>query len=110
MQKDYKAQGDLQTEQLNTNNPSSPSTSQLNVKHQQIINQYLPIGIVETSVDGIHIDVNEEFCHMLGYEREELLQRGIKDVTHAEDYPFDIQLHSQLAAGEIPHYKLEKRF
>jgi PAS domain S-box-containing protein len=47
---------------------------------------------------------------MLGYEKEELLQRGIRDVTHEEDYPADIQLHGQLVAGEIPYYKLEKRF
>ena len=110
MKKDHKAQGKLEIEQLNTDHPSSHPALQLNIKHQQIINQHLPLGIVESSLVGKYLDVNEEFCRMLGYEKDELLQRGIKDVTHEEDYHVDIKLHGQLLAGEIPYYKIEKRF
>ena len=110
MEKDHKTQGNLDVEESKTDNPSSLSASRLNAKHQQLINQHLPIGIVETSFDGMYIDVSEEFCQMLGYEREELLQRGIRDVTHEDDYHVDIKLHGQLVAGEIPHYAIEKRF
>jgi PAS domain S-box-containing protein len=110
MEMDRKAQGRLGDEQSNREIHHPPSASQLNVKHQQIINQHLPIGIVETSFAGKYLDVNEEFCRMLGYEREELLQRGIKDVTYEEDYHVDIKLLGQLAAGEIPYYQIEKRF
>ena len=35
---------------------------------------------------------------------------GIKDLTYEEDYIFDIKLHQRLIAGEIPFYKLEKRY
>ena len=110
MEKAYKAQGNLGEKKLPTDKRASLSTSQLNAKHQQIINQHLPIGIIETSLEGKYLDANEEFCLMLGYEKAELLQRGIQDVTHEEDYQADIQLHSQLVAGEIPYYKIEKRF
>ena len=110
MEKDHKAWGNLGSENLPGEYRSSPSASQLNLKHQQIIRKHLPIGIVETSLEGKYLDVNDEFCGMLGYERLELLQRGIKDVTQEEDYPADIKLHGQLVAGEIPYYKLEKRF
>ena len=110
MEKAYKAQGNLGEKKLPTEERASLSTSQLNAKHQQIINQHLPIGIIESSLDGKYLDANEEFCLMLGYEKEELLQRGIRDVTQADDYEADIELHSQLVAGEIPYYKLEKRF
>jgi PAS domain S-box-containing protein len=110
MEKDHKAHGDLQTENLHTKHPASPSASQLRAKHQQIINQLLPIGIVETSLEGQYLDANEEFCRMLGYEKEELLQRGIKELTSEADYQPDIELHGQLVAGEIPYYKIEKRF
>ncbi|HEY3473522.1 MAG TPA: PAS domain S-box protein, partial [Anaerolineales bacterium] len=110
MESDHKAQGNIDAEKLNTGNHSPTSTTELNAKHQQIINQHLPIGIVETAFDGTYLDVNEEFCRMLGYERDELLQRGIKDVTHEEDYHVDIKLHGQVVAGDIPHYKIEKRF
>ena len=110
MEKTYKVQGNLDAEKSHTDKRSSPSASDLNAKHQQIINQHLPIGIVETSLEGKYLDVNEEFCRMLGYEKEELLQRGIQDVTQEEDYQVDVKLHGQLVAGEIPYYKLEKRF
>jgi two-component system, NarL family, sensor histidine kinase UhpB len=110
MEKERKPRGQLDAHKLNTEQPSLPSVSPLNVKHRQIIEQHLPIGIVESSLDGTYLDVNEEFCRMLGYERQELLQRGIRDVTHEDDYHVDIKLHRQLLAGEIPYYKIEKRF
>src|SRR6266705_2945952 len=69
-----------------------------------------PIGIVESSPEGKYVGANEEFCRILGYRKEELLQRGIEDVTHKEDYSRDIKLHRQLVAGEIPFYEIEKRF
>src|SRR5947208_3326091 len=69
-----------------------------------------PIGIVESSPEGKYVGANEEFCRILGYRKEELLQRGIEDVTHKEDYSRDIKLHRQLVAGEIPFYEIEKRY
>src|SRR5437867_4858476 len=69
-----------------------------------------PIGIVESSPDGEYVGVNEEFCRFLGYSKDELIQRNIKDVTHKDDYPRDIKLHRQLIAGEIPSYEIEKRY
>ncbi len=69
-----------------------------------------PIGIIESSPEGKYVGANEEFCRILGYRKEELLQRGIKDVTHKEDYSREIKLHRQLVAGEIPFYEIEKRF
>ena len=110
MEQDREAQGKPEEEKLNIDNPSFHLPSDLNAKHQQIINQHLPIGIVESSAEGKYLDVNEEFCRILGYDRDELLQRGIKEVTHDEDYHVDIKLHGQLMEGEIPYYKLEKRF
>src|SRR5881396_3655936 len=69
-----------------------------------------PIGIIECSPEGKYVGMNEEFCRILGYRKEELLQRGTKDVTHKEDYPRDIKLHRQLVAGKIPFYEIEKRY
>ncbi|HET9591190.1 MAG TPA: PAS domain S-box protein [Anaerolineales bacterium] len=69
-----------------------------------------PIGIVECSLEGRHINVNQEFCRLTGYSREELLNRGIRDLTYEEDYIFDIKLHQRLVEGQIPYYKLEKRY
>ncbi len=56
------------------------------------------------------INVNEEFCHLLGYEKEDLIGKSLKEITHEDDYPVDIKLHQQLVEGKIPFYRLEKRY
>ena len=86
------------------------STSKTNGKTPVVMYEYAPIGIVESSLDASHINVNEEFCHLLGYEREELITKSLKDITHEDDYPIDIKLHQQLVEGKIPFYRLEKRY
>ena len=89
---------------------SAKSTSKSNGKHLLVSYEHAPIGIVEASLEGKHLNVNEEFCHITGYDKAELLQGGIKDFTYEEDYPIDVKLHGQLVEGKIPFYKLEKRY
>jgi PAS domain S-box-containing protein len=110
MKKDQKAKGKLDSAALSPDSATYHSPSKLNTKHQQIIDQHVPIGIMECSREGKYIHVNDEFCQMLGYERDELLKIGIKDATHEDDFHVDMKLHRQLVAGEIPYYKLEKRY
>jgi PAS domain S-box-containing protein len=83
--------------------------SRTNGKHTLAAYEHISVGIVEASLDGKYMDVNEEFCRILGYSRQELLRLGIKDCTHEDDYGIDNKLHDQLIAGKIPFYKLEKR-
>jgi PAS domain S-box-containing protein len=85
----------------------SPKT---NGKHPLASYEHIPIGIVECALDGKYMDVNEEFCRITGYTRNALLRRGIRDLTHEDDYALDTKLHEQLIAGEIPFYRLEKRY
>jgi PAS domain S-box-containing protein len=72
--------------------------------------EHAPIGIIENSPEGNYVNCNEEFCRITGYQKEELLTLTIKDLTYEEDYIFDIKLHQRLVAGDIPFYKLEKRY
>ena len=81
-----------------------------NGKHPLAAYEHIPIGIVEASLDGKYVDVNEEFCRILGYSRQELLRLGIRDCMHEDDYAIDGKLHEQLIAGKIPFYRLEKRY
>jgi PAS domain S-box-containing protein len=84
----------------------------LRESHQRLQATYerASIGISECSAEGKYIGANEEFSRMLGYTKDEILQRGIKDVTHKKDYPHEIKLYRQLVQGEIPFYRIEKRF
>src|SRR5206468_4206811 len=68
------------------------------------------VAISECSSKGKYVGANEEFCRLLGYTKDEILQREIKDVTHKEDYPRELKVYRQLVAGRIPFYRIEKRF
>jgi PAS domain S-box-containing protein len=74
--------------------------------------EHIPIGIAASSpaLDGRYIGFNEEFRRFLGYERHELQQLCIGDVTHEDDYAVESKLLSQLLARQIPFYKLQKRY
>lgn len=54
--------------------------------------------------------VNQKFCDILGYEKNELLGKSIKDVTYPDDLEDDLLKFEKLISGEIKHYNLEKRF
>ena len=90
--------------------PPKAKAARTNGKHPLVAYEHIPVGIVEASLDGKYMDVNEEFCRILGYSRRELLRRGIKDCTHEDDYAIDARLNELLIAGKIPFYKIEKRY
>ena len=54
--------------------------------------------------------VNDEFCRMLGYTREQLLSLTWAEITHPEDLNANVQQFAALIAGEIEGYRLIKRY
>jgi PAS domain S-box-containing protein len=68
------------------------------------------VAIVLAAMDGRFEYVNEAFCRMLGYTREELLQRTWMDVTHPDDLALDLAAGRRVLAGESTHYTMEKRY
>lgn len=79
-------------------------------EHLRNIFEHIPIGIVECSLDGRIVDVNDVFCGILGYERAELLGRCLEDLIHAADYAAERSLQDKLVAGQVDLYELEKRY
>jgi PAS domain S-box-containing protein len=110
MKMDRKVKRALGSEKLKASDGARRSSTKPNGKHLPAAYEHIPIGIVESSLEGKYINANEEFCNIVAYEKQELLTLGIKDLTFEEDYPIDINLHQQLIAGKIPFYKLEKRY
>ncbi len=62
------------------------------------------------NIQGQFLQVNQAFCHLLGYSEAEILQFSFQDVTYSEDLDLDQSLHTKMMAGEIPFYHLEKRY
>jgi PAS domain S-box-containing protein len=69
-----------------------------------------PLGIALGTTDYRFVKVNSALCKMLGYPEEELLQKTFVDITHPEDIRADLELSERLFKGEIPLYRLHKRY
>lgn len=68
------------------------------------------VGMGQVGLDGRWLLVNDRLCDIVGYERDELLQRTFADITFAEDLGRDLALAEQLREGEIDTYTMQKRY
>lgn len=68
------------------------------------------VGVVQATTDGKVIDANERFCEFLGYRRDELLSLTIEGITHPDDIDVGGWQVDALLQGEIPLYKVDKRY
>lgn len=67
------------------------------------------VGFSITSVEMRILDVNMEYCRILGYSREELLRKTWADLTWPEDLKANEELFAQALAGKVDAYTLNKR-
>jgi PAS domain S-box-containing protein len=68
------------------------------------------VGIAHTHPTGRFLRVNERFCAIMGYQREDLLQMSFQDITHPDDLPASRDSLAALLQGESPSFGLEKRY
>lgn len=71
---------------------------------------HAPVGMAELGADGRWQRLNDRFCEILGYSREELLRRGPQAFTHPDDVETDRALLARLLNGELERLTREKRF
>ena len=67
------------------------------------------MGIGEADAEHRILEVNDRFCEMLGYTREELIGKRIEDITCRDDQELNLALLDELFRAGRP-YSLEKRF
>jgi PAS domain S-box-containing protein len=72
--------------------------------------EYAPIGVVNMSLEGKFLIVNQTFCDILGYSKEELLTMQFLDVIQNQDKAEYTKLNQKLINGEIKSIRLEKQF
>ncbi|MGH8258658.1 MAG: PAS domain S-box protein [Steroidobacteraceae bacterium] len=67
------------------------------------------VGIAETDLEGRFTLVNDRYCAMVGYVREELLAMRMQDITHPDDLPRNLErFRSCVQEGEA--FEIEKRY
>ena len=83
---------------------------QPDAKRLQLVFDQAAVGIELVDSNGVLLDVNAAVCAMLGYTQAELTGRNFEEIIHPEDLPRVRVLAAQLLAGEIPSYRVEKRY
>ncbi len=66
-------------------------------------------GIMETDLAGQFILVNDRFCDIMGYSREELLQKRVIDLTHPDDVTSS-EKYFERAVNDGEKLLVEKRY
>ena len=68
------------------------------------------VGMVHISRDGGYVRVNQRFCEITGYSREELLRLRPADITHPDDRAADWEGIEGLLTGRLVTLSRNKRY
>jgi PAS domain S-box-containing protein len=68
------------------------------------------IGIKLVALDGRILDANLAACGMLGFPKHDLVGRNYAELTEPSDLVQEQALLSELLAGRMPFYRIEKRY
>ena len=68
------------------------------------------VGITRVDLKGALVDANEKFCQMVGYSKDELLDRPLSELTHPDDLGEGAGLRERLTRGAAKSATGEKRF
>ncbi|RKS94048.1 PAS domain S-box-containing protein [Flavobacterium limicola] len=80
------------------------------IKFQAIFDQ-AAVGIAHIdSFTGDFIEINNQYCQLLGYSQQEMKERNFQSVTHPEELEEDLMNLEKLRNGKIKDYSMEKRY
>nr|WP_319564727.1 cache domain-containing protein [uncultured Rhodoferax sp.] len=70
------------------------------------------VGIAQVSPSGQFMQINQQFCELIGYTHDEVLEAGFdfQRITWPADLPADLAQVQRLLDGLADSYRLEKRY
>lgn len=66
-------------------------------------------GIAQANIEGRVVEVNDRYCQMLGYSREQILQMNLGQLTHPDDLERNMKLLEECIANE-KDFLITKRY
>jgi diguanylate cyclase (GGDEF)-like protein/PAS domain S-box-containing protein len=70
----------------------------------------IAVGMAESDARGRLIRVNDEYCRIMGYTREELIGRSVWELTYSEDVSENRRRFDATTAALQPSHTVEKRY
>ncbi|MBE9041311.1 PAS domain S-box protein [Oscillatoriales cyanobacterium LEGE 11467] len=83
---------------------------QESVERFRVTFEQAAVGLAHVAPDGPWLRVNQKICDIVGYTREELLEKTFQEITHPDDLEVDLSYVEQLLCNRIASYTLEKRY
>ncbi len=68
------------------------------------------VGITKVSPDGKFININEQFCQIVGYSKSQLLELNFSNITHSDSIAEYLDCCQQLANNQIDVFAMENAF
>ena len=68
------------------------------------------VGMALVNLQGDLERVNDKFCEIMGYGKEELLNMSFQDIVHEDELNKELALLKQLRSGEINEFRRETRY
>jgi diguanylate cyclase (GGDEF)-like protein/PAS domain S-box-containing protein len=93
-----------------TDVPGTAAGAADRVGRLETIFELAPVGFGIVGLDGHTSMTNEVLRDSLGYSPEEFAAMPFAEFTHPDDVQRNLDLFAQMAAGEIDHFHMEKRF
>lgn len=78
-------------------------------RYKALFNQ-LAVGVARVDLNSKWLEVNDKFCEIVGYSREDLLHLTFADFTHPDDLETDILHLEKLISKEAETFNIDKRY
>jgi PAS domain S-box-containing protein len=72
--------------------------------------EHAAVGLAQVAPDGQFLEINERFCTLLGYSRDDLLGTTFQAITHPADIVEGVSKAQEILTGAIPDFSIEKRY
>ncbi len=80
-------------------------------KRFRVLFENAGVGVAQGETNtGRFLKVNQKYCDILGYTREEMERIDFPSITYPDDLQKNLDLLEQLKRGEIPEFTMEKRY
>lgn len=70
----------------------------------------LAVGLAHLDAKGRWLRINDRYCEIAGYPREELMARTVDEITHPDDRADDRETRAAMTAGTLDFSISEKRY
>ncbi|MFM2000252.1 MAG: hypothetical protein RL204_2199 [Bacteroidota bacterium] len=72
--------------------------------------EHAPIGMAVVSLNGEILKVNPAFCFLLGFSTDDLLQKGMEDLSFQDEYAQELVLTKRMKRHELANSEMDRRF